>query len=84
MVANYCPSFTSIKRFQPFCGHNDYVETWILNVSLWAMGLGFFVTLLHLLEIVFSGPQGRNVIKHHLLRYMETTTATFSFLFFFF
>ena len=51
----------------------------MLNLSLWAVGLGFFVTLLGLLEIVPSGPQGRNVIKHHLSRYLESATATFSF-----
>lgn len=54
----------------------------MLNLSLCAVGLGFFVTLLGVLEIVLSGPQGRNAIKNHILRYLETATATFSFFFF--
>lgn len=36
----------------------------MLNLNLWAVGLGwFFFTLFGLLEIVFTGPQGRNIIS---------------------
>lgn len=44
------------------------------------MGLGWvFFTLFGVLELVFSGPQGRNIIKHHLSKYLETAVSAFSF-----
>lgn len=51
----------------------------MLCLSLQTVDLGCSVSLLGLLEIVFGGPQDRNVIKHHLSRYLETATATLSF-----
>lgn len=52
----------------------------MLNLSLWAVGLGWaFFTLLGVLEIVFSGSQGRNIIKHPFSKYLETVVSAFSF-----
>lgn len=52
----------------------------MLNLSLWAVGLGWgFFILFGVLEIVFNGPQGRSIIKHHLSRYLEIAISAFSF-----
>lgn len=46
------------------------------------MGSGFGVRFSHIiwrLEILFTGPQGRNIINLHLSRYLETGVSAFSF-----
>lgn len=52
----------------------------MLNLGLWAVGLGWgFFTSFGVLELVFSGPRSRNMIKHHILKYLETAVSAFSF-----